>query len=504
MKCPNCKAEVKDGAKFCTKCGAKLQAATPESQPTEPTNAQPAAAQPDHVEGLELTTNNLLSWDIPEGQVARVVTGAEIAIYKHCKGVIIPEGTTAFVRSNGKTIATLDGGEYRFAEAKKKEEKEPNTLQRGWMFVQQLFEHKKTTEQKEEEEKAILDHLKKQSEFSIIIMINKAFPLLIGAKQATYDDYKTFRPMVIHTRDLALNVGVNAYFKIADKEAFMRHFTIDKHVINTTHIVHELSDIIRVQLEEAMRNIGWDGSKIPDEVRRQMKDVLNQGHDNWFGLEMARLVEITAGNEDLERFERLSTEMYLSEQELDYLQRSNDLKNRLAAVQNAQALTEAQDKVDFDRKMDAINRDNLLREDEMAQFKLMLETQQRIREAKSKEEEQQVLDEIRKQGLLREVDLRRIAHDAMLEERRKEADFEYEQQRRQEQLREEKQQHNFDRFMAMEQAANQHELEMARLHADTDKEWNEKLREQQQKQNDQMMQMLQIMAGNMNGNTKKD
>ena len=56
-------------------------------------------------------------------------------------------------------------------------------------------------------------------------------------------------------------------------------------------------------------------------------------------------------------------------------------------------------------------------------------------------------------------------------------------------------QRQFEQFMAMENAANQHELEMTRIQASGNQEWSERLRQQQQAQNDQMMQLLQTMAG---------
>ena len=58
----------------------------------------------------------------------------------------------------------------------------------------------------------------------------------------------------------------------------------------------------------------------------------------------------------------------------------------------------------------------------------------------------------------------------------------------------ERRQKEFEMFMAMENSSNAHEIEMARIHAETDKEWNERLREQQQHQNDQMMELLRTMA----------
>ena len=302
--------------------------------------------------------------------------------------------------------------------------------------------------------------------------------------------------MQIQTRHYTLQVGVNAYFQIQDKEQFILHWLTDKAELTTAHLVDELSDIIRTRLAACLDDTAWEGNKIPDDLRRALKDQLNENAVNeYFGLSIARVVEITAVSEDLERFRQLSNEMYLSEQELDYLKRTNDFKNRLAEVQNAQQIHEARTGVELQRELDNINKDNLLREDELEKFKLILESERRLREARSKEEEDKVMAEIRQAGLLREIDYKRLEQEADIERRRREADFEFEQQQRQEALKAEHRQRQFEQFMAMESAANQHEEEMARIQAAGNQQWSERLHQQQQAQNDQMMQLLQTMAG---------
>ena len=62
-------------------------------------------------------------------------------------------------------------------------------------------------------------------------------------------------------------------------------------------------------------------------------------------------------------------------------------------------------------------------------------------------------------------------------------------------MKAEHRQRQFEQFMAMESAANQHEEEMARIQAAGNQQWSERLHQQQQAQNDQMMQLLQTMAG---------
>ena len=494
--CTKCGNELKEGAKFCVYCGEKL---APAPQPEVETPAPTVAAVEEVVdekldiqEGDLQSVNRRVYWDIQAGQIARVVKSSDLAKFKNIKGIVISEGTTAYVRVNGKTVMSLEGGIYDFKQSK------PNPKESGlahaWSVIKNLFSSKKPLTA--EEEKAIVENIRKENDFTIIVLVNKAFQLLVGAKQGSLDDYKNFVPMQIQTRHYTLQVGVNAYFQIQDKEQFILHWLTDKAELTTAHLVDELSDIIRTRLASCLDDTAWEGNRIPDDLRRALKDQLNENAVNeYFGLSIARVVEITAVSEDLERFRQLSNEMYLSEQELDYLKRTNDFKNRLAEVQNAQQIHEARTGVELQRELDNINKDNLLREDELEKFKLILESERRLREARSKEEEDKVMAEIRQAGLLREIDYKRLEQEADIERRRREADFEFEQQQRQEALKAEHRQRQFEQFMAMESAANQHEEEMARIQAAGNQQWSERLHQQQQAQNDQMMQLLQTMAG---------
>ena len=64
-----------------------------------------------------------------------------------------------------------------------------------------------------------------------------------------------------------------------------------------------------------------------------MKDKINEiANDAFYGLGIVRIIEITADSADMERFRNLSREMYLSEQELDYLQRTNEFRNLVTEI----------------------------------------------------------------------------------------------------------------------------------------------------------------------------
>jgi len=518
MNCPKCNQPLKEGAKFCTHCGTRI-APKEEPQQSQATTEQPrndvessqtSNPAPIAPTDLSVSDSGRIYWNIQPGQVARVISQDEIGKLQKIRGVIISEGTTAFVRVNGITIATIEGGSYDFSPIKDiaVNRTEPNAAQRSWNFLSNLFRSSKQKEIETAEEQKLKECQNKGSKFSIIVLVNKAFPLLIGAKKAELDDYKQFEPMTIQTRHLTLKVGVNAYFKIADRELFLQHFLLDKTVLNTTQIVDEITDSIHSALQSALRDAQWQGDKLPDDLRRQMKDTLNTAvKDNLFGLEIVRIVEITASNEDMERFRQLGREMFLSEQELDYLRRTNEFKNRLAEVNNAQQLQEARSAVELQRELDNINRDDLLRQDEVDKFKLLYESERRLREAQTKEDEQQALDGIRRSQMLREEEIAILQHQidtntyqrgqmlqmmqlkdsieykrvqlegdlkraemtalSELNIERQRKDLEFEQLKREEELKAQRRQQQFEQFMAMEENVHKHEMEREQHKAET-------------------------------------
>ena len=566
MECPNCHHELKEGAKFCTHCGTRIQPAEPQPEQQEQAS-EPQVEQPVVAEDLQQSQQGRVYWNIQAGQVARVITQDELGQLKDIKGVTIAEGTTAYIRVNGQTIATISGGSYDFKSVKQEAvnavNHKENALERAWGFVTNLFRSGKKEDEAASQDaaKKVEEHKSKGSAFSVIILVDKAFPLLVGAKQANLDDYATFKPMEIQTKYHTLQVGLNAYFKIADKERFLLHYLADKKVLNTAQIVDEIADSVRAVLQENLQDAEWEGSRVPDDLRRGMKEHLNAiANEYFFGLEIVRIVEITASNEDMERFRQLSREMYLSEQELDYLRRTNDFKNRLAQVNNAQQIEEARTELDLQRELDKINQDQLLRQDELDKFRLLYDSERRLREARTKEDEEAALADLRRSQLVREdeiaalqhqmetntyqrgqllqmmqlkdsIDYKRVQLEGDLERAEMQAmselkieraryDLQFEQMQREEELKAQRRQQQFEQFMAMEQAANEHELQREREKAEhlrdmtweqmvayqggeaaanlasgyndakREREFAERMQAQQQSQQDQMFQLL--------------
>ena len=427
--CPHCGSVLKPGAKFCTKCGQKLEKKE-EPQPVPEQNSPKVEVE--QVQEKErntfaadiATAGGRIYWNIQPGQVARVIDEAEFATYNKIRGVIVAEGTTAYIRANGQTVASISGGTYDFTKDQKWKEQCTDNVRSSWQVVTNLFSvrNKKKEEEPlsgeklyEKEQQQILDCARRGVAFSVVVMLNKAFPLMIGAKQEGVDAYLHFQPMVVQTEHLEVKMGLHAYFRIVDERKFMVHFLTGRNVLNSVQVVDELSGLIHRTLQDVLCHVDLSDNRVPQDLFAALKDRINAVlMDSLFGITMVRLIEISAENEDLKRFAQLSREMYLSEKELDYLRRTNDFKNRLADEVNGQRIAEATNELELERRLHEINKnqeqENLLHEEELAKFRMLLYNERILREAQSDNEREAALAEIRKTGLVREEELDTLRH----------------------------------------------------------------------------------------------
>ncbi len=417
MYCTKCGALLKEGAKFCTKCGQKVKVA-PAVEPVEQAPApveEASDAKADHGAQAQTDINNAngrIYWNIQPGQIARVIDEVEMNSYKNIKGIIIQEGTRAYIRSNGRTIASISGGSYDIAPQQTSVVNNvAEGISNGWRNILNLFRRDKDKEKKspdlyKEQQDTILKNARNKAAFSVVILLEKAFPLLVGQKRNDMEEYKDILPMKIRTQHLDVDLILNAYFRITDYEQFILHYLTGHKSLNTTEVLHEITDSVRKAVQDSLYDKELSGNLLPAELCALVKENINAiAADTFFGLSLVRIVEIALGNKDLERFRALSAELYLSEQELDYLKRTNDFKNRLADTVNDQKIREARTEVDLQRALDTINNDNLLRQDELERFRHVLENERRVHDAKTDAERDAALAELYKSELLRNEDV---------------------------------------------------------------------------------------------------
>ncbi len=410
MNCTKCGAPLKENAKFCTKCGQRVAAVSPANgAASDVKTSTPDNWSTSDVGGV----NGRIYWNIQPGQIARVISEAELDSYKNVRGVIIPEGSRAYIRANGRTIASISGGSYEFSEPPVSFfERITNGLRNAWNFVINLFskvkdQHKPVDEiMYQRQQQLILENAKNGASFSIIILLEKAFPLYIGAKRSNPDDYKEIIPMKIQTQYLDMELILNAYFKISDYKQFILHYLTERTRLNTTTIVNEITDTIRRAIQDTLWDKDLTSNIIPNELYVLIKDNINTiAKDTFFGLSLVRIVEISSDNKDIDRFRELTRELYLSEKELDYLHRSNDFKNRLADTVNAQRIKEARTELELKKVLDEINMDNLLHDNEIGKFVHVLVNERIVHDAQNDAERDAALTELYKSDLLRKDDV---------------------------------------------------------------------------------------------------
>ena len=445
MKCQNCNSELLEGAKFCTTCGTPV-AAQPAGGVCGKCNAPllpgakfcttcgaPAAAAPESApapeaqaaEGGELAAvKQKIFWNIQKGEVACRVNESEFVSYDSAQGLIVNDGTTAYIKANGKVLAEIHGGVYNFVDSDELERilesrrgGAAGALAGGGRFlinallgrrVKDKFD-KSGDPERQRSLDAVIESMKRHEAFSLTLKLDKSFSLVFGS--GTAEEMAEFKPMTVRTKLLDLQMGLRAIFRISDFERFAEYFLTDERVATTLKIAAKLQPTIQNAVQAVMQDREVAGTSIPADVVELITAKIVAAGDQFYGLTLERVAEVAASNEDLERLRSLSRELYLSEQELDFLRRTNDFRNRLATETNGQAIADARSDLQLYQGLQEVNKDRLLADDELDKFYTVLSREKRIRDAQSEEEVEAALSDIEKTGLLREEDVENLRID---------------------------------------------------------------------------------------------
>lgn len=413
--CGKCNAPLLPGAKFCTTCGAPV-ATAPESAPAPEAQA---------AEGGELAAvKQKIFWNIQKGEVACRVNESEFVSYDSAQGLIVNDGTTAYIKANGKVLAEIHGGIYDFVDPDELERilesrrgGAAGALAGGGRFlinallgrrVKDKFD-KSGDPERQRSLDAVIESMKRHEAFSLTLKLDKSFSLVFGS--GTAEEMAEFKPMTVRTKLLDLQMGLRAIFRISDFERFAEYFLTDERVATTLKIAAKLQPTIQNAVQAVMQDREVEGTSIAADVVELITAKIVAAGDQFYGLTLERVAEVAASNEDLERLRSLSRELYLSEQELDFLRRTNDFRNRLATETNGQAIADARSDLQLYQGLQEVNKDRLLAEDELDKFYTVLSREKRIRDAQSEEEVEAALSDIEKTGLLREEDVENLRID---------------------------------------------------------------------------------------------
>ena len=385
-------------------------------------------------------------WSIQPGQIARKISERELEEIEKLKGIIVQEGCQAIIFANGELVASLSAGAYQFfksveeekaaikaaiekaekeLEEKERKEREQRRQQaptfrelgvvgeigRAGRWVGRLIFGEKKDEKKEKIEKRKLDYARilsqaTQAPILSVYIVSERHITMTFAGSTEADGHLAFTPYTIPTKIVDVNVGVSLQLRINDIHQFATNYLADKNIATTMQFEQMLAPSIENALRQMLRNLDYEASGLPEPVQNNLKVRIQQTiNEQLFGIQCERVLQITDSSADFERFRAVERELYCSEQELGFLQRTGEFRNRLAAETNKQEIDKATNEEDLRYALQQINKDQLLHDDEMEQFVLMLNAQKRLREAKSQEEEYEALIDIKKSRLVKDDEI---------------------------------------------------------------------------------------------------
>ena len=397
------------------------------------------------IDGVDVVRGRAI-WSIQPGQIARKISERELEEIEKLKGVIVQEGCQAIIFANGELVATLSAGAYQFFKSveeekaaikaaiekaeKELDEKERKAREqrrqqeptfrelgvvgeigRAGRWVGRLIFGEKKDEKKEKIERRKLDYARilsqaTQSPILSVYIVSERHITLTFAGSTESDGHLAFMPYKIPTKIVDVNIGVSLQLRINDIHQFATNYLADKNIATTMQFEQMLAPSIENTLRQMLRNLDYEASGLPEPVLNNLKIRIQQTiNEQLFGIQCERVLQITDSSADFERFRAVERELYCSEQELGFLQRTGEFRNRLAQEINKQTIDKATSEEELRHALQQLNRDQLLHDDEMEQFVLLLNAQKRLRQAKSQEEEYEALIDIKKSRLVKDDEL---------------------------------------------------------------------------------------------------
>ena len=395
------------------------------------------------IDGIDVVRGRAI-WNIQPGQIARRVTETEFNEIEQLKGVIIQEGCTALVYVDGDLVGSLSGGAYSFpvkSDAEKKAEREQaeqkikdqerkkqetfmdrglfGTIGIGLNTVRRFFfgNKKDESEQKRQARQQKVEKVLKEKNqpklIRVYLVSNRVLTLTFGGQQ-NQDGGIDFVPFKIPTKIVDVEIGVSLQMQINNINDFLRNYLADRDSVTSNQIQQMAIPAVQNTLAQMLRNLDYQQEGLPEPIVNNLRGRIQQAINNQlFGIQCTQVLQITDRSADFERFRQVERELFCSEKELEYLQRTGEFRNRLASETNKQTIDKATSEEELRYALQQLNKDKLLHDDEMEQFVLMLNAQKRLRVAKSQEEEYEALLDLKKSRLVKDDEMAALEDDLL-------------------------------------------------------------------------------------------
>ena len=392
------------------------------------------------VDGIEVVRGRAI-WNIQPGEIARRIKESELEAVEKLKGIIVQEGCTALIYANGAQVAALSAGAYLFyksieeeqaalkkaiedaekhleeAERKRRaarRQAQPTFRELG-IFGEMgravswvgriLFGEKKKGEaerkQRQIDYARILSRLTQPPVLAVYIVSNRHIPLTFGGMLHP-DGNLDFHPYTIPMGIQNVEIGVSLDIVVNDVRQLAINYLGDKTRFTTTDVYNLLNGTVESILKTNLRNVDYEASGLPLDLIDTLKGEIKRVVDSRLhGLQCVEVNSISDSNADFDRFRDVERQLYNTERELDFMQRTGEFRNRMEVEANAQQIQTARSAEDLRYSLQQINVDKILHDDELEAFVELTDSQRRIRTATTAEEEQTALDELKKNRLVR-------------------------------------------------------------------------------------------------------
>ena len=349
-------------------------------------------------------------WKLQPGELARHIAPDEwVYVSEHLSGLVVEEGTSAIVYVDGVEVARMGSGMYVFES--KDGQGSPEKEKRGVLsgiknFLRRLFTGRKHNENAQERSarqnraQQMDSKIKNESVIDVYLKSDRVFPVVFG-NQYLSDSPHGYKPYTVQSRNLDLQVGVSMQMQIGDFKEFVTNYMAARKSISVEDITKKVDNAVFSILRARFRDIDVAERGLDEALLNSVKEHIKRNLGNLLrGVVVVDVLDITTSSEQLERFRKVEEQLYCSEREYDFLTRTNEFRNRLAAEENDQKIRELRDEQSLRNRLDEINRDNILHQDEMEQFVSLLNSQRTIREASNQADLESAMLEIQRNALV--------------------------------------------------------------------------------------------------------
>lgn len=347
---------------------------------------------------------NKAIWKLQPGELARHIAADEWSyVSEHLEGLVIEEGTSAIIYVDCQEVAQMSSGMYVFddkhkaaadIEAERRKHENQGFFSRFADGIYRFFTGHKREEsalQREERRRRvqqIIGRLKKDTIIDVYLKSDRIFPAI-------------FEPYIVQSRNLDIQVGVSSQMQIGDFKDFIANYLAGRKSVTVDDVVKSADRAVYSHLHFCFREIEVSERGLDEVTFNAIKERLMHNLPKVLhGVVITDILDIATTSEQLRRFRQVEEQLYCSEQEYDFLLRTNEFRNRIASEENDQKIREARSEQDLRVSLDEINKDNLLHTNEMEQFVSLLMNQKVIREATNEADLEKALLEIQRNNLV--------------------------------------------------------------------------------------------------------